>query len=232
MSKAEYLVFDTETGGVDTENDPVLQCFIATADKDGKLLDTWEFFIYDPDRPGSPEAAEVHGFTTEWLKEAGGPPKATFDRIREVFIRNRNLIWVAYNLSFDLSILDAEFKRYGVSEMFGEYASKDVQLFDPLVVDREKDKYRKGNRKLESVAPHYGLDFDPDAAHNAVYDVEMTAKVAAKVRQKFGIPNNAEQAAYHKKWAEGLTAYFQKTGKKSDDGSAIVVETGWPLRKS
>ena len=40
MSKAEYLVFDVESGGIRVFEDRVVQLFGATADKDGNLIDT------------------------------------------------------------------------------------------------------------------------------------------------------------------------------------------------
>lgn len=230
VGKAKYLVFDTEAGGLDTFNNPVLQCFIATADSKGNLIEKREWLIHDPERPGSPEAAEVHGLSTEVLAEKGASPEEAFQEIKDFFLKHRDLTWVAYNMVFDLSILDSEFKRYGITGSFGEWASQNAALFDPLVVDRGKDKYRKGNRKLESVARHYGIAFDPDAAHDAVYDVTKTAEVAVAVASKFGVPSKDEHRIMHRAWAENLTDYFARVGKKDEKtGKVIIVGADWPL---
>lgn len=225
-----YLCVDTETTGVDVFNDRIVQLFIATADKHGNLIDTWEWFIR-PDIPVPEEAAEVHGFTDEWLKEAGADPEASLAVIVNIFRAHTDLIWVAFNMNFDLSILDAEFKRYGITHNFAEAAANQIVLFDPMVVDRAKDKYRKGKRTLEALAGHYGVPFDPDEAHSAVYDVEATAKVAVKVAAKYGIPTTQEQSRMHQSWAAGITTYFAKQGKLEEDGSPIVVSGDWPYRK-
>lgn len=225
-----YLCVDTETTGVDVFNDRIVQLFVATADKHGNLIDTWEWII-NPEVPVPKEASDVHGFTDEFLQEHGDDPAYVLRKALGVFREHHNLIWVAFNMSFDLSILDSEFKRHKITENFADGVSGHVNLFDPMVVDRAKDKYRKGKRTLEALAGHYGVPFDPDEAHNATVDTEATAKVAVKVAAKYGIPTTQEQSRMHQSWAAGITTYFAKQGKLEEDGSPIVVSGDWPYRK-
>lgn len=222
MSKAKYLVFDTETTGIDVFNDRIVQLFIATADSEGNLLETWEWII-DPGVEVPEEASNVHGFTTEYLRENGQDPLGALTAALDVFEEWGELTFVAYNLSFDLIILDSEMRRHGAIESFG-HDTAGYLLFDPLVVDRAKDKFRKGKRKLENVAPHYGVPFNPDEAHKADYDVKVTAKVAAAVAKRYGIPSNAEQARMYKAWAENFESYLRRTDPDA------VVSSEWPLK--
>lgn len=224
MSLAKYLVFDVESTGIDVFEDRIVQLFIAVADEDGEILQYCEWVI-DPGIEVPEGAAEVHGFTTEYLRMHGRDPVDALQEAWEAFAEFDDLMWVAYNLNYDLSILDAELTRHGVDPYLGADAELgNVQLFDPLVVDRAKDKYRKGKRKLENVATHYGIPFDPEAAHNAKYDVEVTAKVAAAVAKRYGIPSNAEQAQMYRTWAVGLEEYLRR-----NDPSARV-DSNWPLK--
>lgn len=226
MSEAKYLVFDTETTGIDVFNDRIVQLFIATADSEGNLLETWEWVI-DPGVEVPEEASNVHGFTTEYLRENGQHPFTAFSEAVDVFTAHANLIWVAYNLGFDMSVMNSELERYGHTAFwYSHYVLKewDVALFDPLVVDRAKDKYRKGKRKLENVAAHYSVPFNPDEAHKADYDVKVTAKVAAAVAKQYGIPSNAEQAEMYKAWAENFESYLRRTDPDA------VVDSDWPLK--
>lgn len=225
MTEAKYLVFDTETTGIDVFNDRIVQLVISTADADGSVLSTREWII-DPGVEVPEEAANVHGFTTEFLREHGVQPVKALSEAHEVFRENLHLTWVAFNLNYDLSILSAENWRHSIDFEFVEGVSRQVQLFDPLVVDRHEDKYRKGKRKLENVAAHYGVPFDPDAAHKADYDVEVTAKVAARVAERYGIPSNETQAAWYREWATGLQEYFRRTDPEA------VVNGDWPVRLS
>lgn len=226
MSEAKYLVFDTETTGVDVFNDRIVQLVIATADVRGNLLETWEWII-DPGVEVPEEAANVHGFTTEYLRHNGQDPLGALSAALDVFDEQSAPVWVAYNLTFDLSLLDAEFSRHGITGDWGYEVATGVSLFDPLIVDRAKDKYRRGKRKLENVAAAYGVPFNPSEAHKAGYDVEITAKVAARVAEKYGIPTVAEQAQMHVDWAEGFESWLREA--KGDD--TIEIERDWPLKK-
>lgn len=224
MSKAEYLVFDVESGGIQVFEDRVVQFFGATADKDGNLIDTWEIFI-NPGVDIAQEAIDVHGFSNELLKDIGEKPEAAFTKIRDLFLEHRHLKIVAFNMNYDLSILDAEMSRHGVSETFGAWFAAQGKLVDGLVIDRHKDKYRKGKRNLEAQAKHYGVPFDGDDAHNARYDVEKTAQVTVKILEKFGTPTTAQQAQWQEAWRSNFESYLRKT-----DPTATVGR-GWPIRE-
>ena len=231
--KPHYLVFDTETGGTDVDNDPILQCFVMITDARGEEIASREWFIYDPERPGSPEAAEVHGFTTEFLAENGIDPVAALEDIRGWLLDHRDLTWIAYNASFDLSILNAEFKRYGVTDKFGDFVENMATLYDPIILSRTHDKYKKGGHRLETVAKRYGIEFDPDEAHSAVYDVKKTAEVAVKLAEKYGIPSKEEQKTMFRTWAVDTTAFFDKVGKVDEvTGEKIVLNPNWPLQNT
>lgn len=224
MTEAKYLVFDTETTGVDVFNDRIVQLVIATADADGNLLEEWEWII-DPGVEVPEEAANVHGFTTEYLRQNGTAPGRALNEALDVFAENTDLVWVAYNLSFDFSLLAREYERH-LGTNFGQYEFE-AEWFDPLIVDRAKDKYRKGKRKLENVAAAYGVPFNPSEAHKAGYDVAITAKVAARVAERYGIPTVAEQAQMHVDWAEGFETWLREA--KGDN--TIEIERDWPLKK-
>ena len=224
MTDAVYLVFDAETGGTSVHEDRIVQWFMATADKDGNLLDTWQWFI-DPGVPIAEEAIAVHGLTNEWLDENGQDPKEALNEVRLIFLENIDLIHVAFNMNFDLSILDAEFKRHGVTEAFGHYMRDNARLVDAIVIDRHEDKWRKGKRTLAAQAEHYGVPFDPDNLHDASVDVELTAKVTVKVLEKFGVPTTEEQSSWYYSWSEGLEEYLRRSDPEAR------VDREWPLKK-
>lgn len=224
MTNAEYFVFDVESGGIDVFNERVVQFFGATADRDGNLIDTWEIFI-NPGVDIAQEAVDVHGFSNEFLKENGKSPYDAFVEIRELFLKFKDLTLVAFNANYDVSILDAEMARHGISETFGTWVANYSKIVDGLVIDRHKDKYRKGKRNLETQAKHYGVEFDPEAAHNAFYDTQVTAKVTVKILEKFGVPTTREQATWQEEWRSNFESYLRKT-----DPTA-TVERGWPLRE-
>ena len=225
-----YLVRDVETTGIDALNDRIIQLVIATADKDGNVDNYWEWFI-NPDVPVPDEAAEVHGFTNAFLSEKGRFATVVFDEAIDVFREHYRLVQVAFNMNFDLTFLDAEFKRWGLTKTFGTGMASRARLYDPYVTDRANDKYRKGKRKLINLADHYGVEYneDEDELHNALADVTLTAKVAVAVRNKYGLPTNQQQADWHRSWAENFRDYLRRNGKTEDEVASVSGD--WPLRK-
>lgn len=223
MTVDRMLVFDTETSGIRTDEDRIVQLYIGIYGADGALEKDYEWII-NPGVPIADEAAEVHGFSNEYLAEHGVDAKTALTEAKDVFALYLDIPWVAFNLNFDLSILDSEFKRHGISTKFGEFAAKNVKLIDAIVIDRAEDKYRKGKRKLMNLAEHYGVPFDEDALHNAAVDVAVTAAVTRKVIDKYGVPTNRQQSDWYRTWAEGLEEYLRRTDPDASVGK------DWPLR--
>lgn len=217
------LVLDTETTGIDVFNDRIVQLFIGIADGNGDLVEQYEWLI-DPGIEVPEEASNVHGFTTEYLRENGDDPQFALQEAWHIFYAETGIPWVAFNMNYDLSILDAEFFRNGIANEFGQAARDQVQLIDGLVIDRAKDKYRKGKRKLEFMAAHYGIPFDTEAAHNAAYDVEVTAKVTRAIVNKYGMMSNADQAKAYQEWATNFEQFLRRSGP------GATVNGDWPLR--
>ena len=223
MTEAKYAIWDCETTGVEVHEDQIVQFFFATTDAVGNLIETHEWFI-DPGIEVPEEAAAVHGFSTEFLRVNGQNPEVALEEIRKTFTEHLDLTHSAFNMSFDLSILDAEFKRYGISDRFGEYMRDKVRLVDGLVIDRAKDRYRKGKRTLKAQAEHYGVPFNEGDLHNARADVELTAKVTVRILEKFGTPTTAQQAAWYRDWAENFQQFLRKENPEA------VVDSSWPLK--
>ena len=219
------LVFDTETTGIDVFNDRIVQLFIGIADENGELIERHEWLI-DPGIEVPEGASDVHGFTTEFLQANGGDPEEVLQEAAGIFAQYADIPWVAFNVNFDLSILYAEFTRQGIVSDWAEtvLGTWNVQLIDGLVIDRAKDRYRKGKRKLGNMADTYGIAYDPDALHDAGADVELTAKVSRAIVHKYGIPSNAEQAEMYRAWAVNLEQFLQRS-----DPSASV-DKDWPLK--
>lgn len=222
----EMLIFDVESTGIDVFNDRIVQLFIGIADENGDLIEKHEWII-NPGVPVPEEAANVHGFTTEYLQEYGMDPRRALWEADLVFKKavREGIPVVAFNANYDLSILTAEMARYSLGSRYGNWIADNVLVLDGLVIDRAKDKYRKGKRKLVNMAAHYGIPFDESAAHKADYDVEVTAKVTRAILDKFGVPTTAEQAQWYEEWRSHLEEYLRRTDPNASVGR------GWPVRE-
>ena len=240
----KLVTFDVETSGVDTDNDRIITCFMRAREGDEVVFE--KNWVIDPGIEIPKEASDVHGMTTEWIREHGR--KDTGAAIREIASAlegssSNGFIIGGYNHSFDLSMLDAELQRHEETEL-RELLGPETHYIDPLAIDRGVDRYRRGSRKLMDVAKHYGIPVDESRLHEAEYDVEVTEKLIPKVLNKawrslageregmskdeFVTLLQGKQKGWKARWAEGITAYFAKEGKTEDDGSPIIVSGAFP----
>lgn len=227
MTGEKILVFDVETTGVDAFNDRIVQLVIGLYSGDSGEIEALHEWIIDPGVEIPVEASDIHGFTTERVRAEGVSSKKALQEALEVFQKHHKALFVAYNAKFDVTFLDAEFKRHGISEKWGNALdSGKVRLYDPYVVDRDQDKYRKGSRKLMNLADHFGIPYDEDALHNARADVDLTFHVFRACYEKYGLFSNGQQALFYRDWAQGFREYLTRKGKTPDD-----LTEEWPLQK-
>ena len=227
-------VWDVESTGTSIENDRIITCYAMIQSIKGEILEE-KHWVIDPGVDVPKGASDVHGMSTEWVREHGR--KDAERAIREIagFLdeaQMRGCPIVGYNSSFDLGILDRELVRHGAVGL-GTGLSMATEFFDPIIYDRAMDKYRKGGRKLMDVARHYGIPIDESRLHQAEYDVIVTAKLAWILLRKS--PHKLDkmqelQVQWKKEWADGLTSYFAKTNKTEDDGSPIKVDGSFPYK--
>ena len=239
----KLITFDTETTGVDVENDRIITCFMRAKDGDKVVFErNW---VIDPGVEVPVEAAEVHGMSTEWVRENGR--KDVREAIEEIHRTiTKYAVWdylvCGYNHAFDLSILKAEVTRHGPEDAW--YFPGEAEFLDPAIFSRKFDKFKKGGHQLITVAKRNGIEVEEDRLHAADYDVEVTEKLVpiflnrawkelAPLRQgltpdEFVTKLQEWQAEAKKECAEGLTTYFAKQGKTEDNGSPIAVESKFP----
>ncbi len=241
----KLITFDTETTGVDTENDRIITAFMRAKDGDKVVFErNW---VIDPGVEVPVEAAEVHGMSTEWVRENGR--KDVAEAISEIVANlvdygRWGFIVAGYNSSFDLAILEAEAKRSRENVVGIAFVKPQTRFIDPIIFSRRFDKYRKGGHKLVDIARAHGFNVEEEKAHAADYDVEMTEFLVPKMlnlawkkmpKERAGLTPDefvdklqGWQAEWKSEWASGLTQYFEKVGKLEEDGSKIVVSGAFP----
>lgn len=222
-------VADCETSGIDTENDRIIQFFIGLMNSSGEWVEKREWLI-DPGIEIPEGASNVHGYTTERLRAEGRKDwQKCIQEIECEILRmaSPGVPLVFFNGVFDLSILDAEMRRAGYKWSL-KYSG--LRIVDSFIIDKHKDKFRKGSRKLVDVAPVYGVPVEANA-HDAGADCLMTGRIALK--QLAGYRGTLEelyvlQIKAAKEQRESLQAYFKKSGKTEPNGDPIILDTAWP----
>lgn len=219
-------VFDTETTGIDTANDRVVSSTIALLGKHGEVIERYDWLI-DPGIEIPQAAANVHGITTEVARASGVETSVGIAQLvgQLASMIDRGFPLVAYNAPYDLSLLKAEADRNGVA-----WPSEVAPVIDPLVIDKQMDRYRKGKRTLEVVSAHYGVELG--SAHDAGEDAIAAGRVLQALALRYAHALPAEVMQLHDaqvSWAATQAASFQEYMRRVRDPN-FIAEGGWPLR--
>lgn len=224
---AEQLaVFDTETTGIDTSQARVVSATIALLNASGEVLERYDWLL-DPGVEIPDAAYRVHGISTAIARSSGVQAEVGITQIIEQLqaMIERGYPLVAYNAPFDLTLLKSEALRYGTA-----FPETIRPVIDPLILDKQFDRYRRGKRTLEVVAPHYGVTIGN--AHDAGDDAIASGRVLQAIGRKYAdllpqdaIPLHDAQVA----WAAAQAENFQEYMRRVRD-PAFVADGRWPIR--
>ncbi|MFJ9681536.1 3'-5' exonuclease [Streptomyces sp. NPDC101194] len=223
--------FDTETTGVDVEEDRIVSAALVVQDTAGGRVRVTRWLV-NPGIPVPAGATEIHGLTDDHLQRNGRWPAPVMEEmaraLTEQCAAGRPL--VVMNAPFDLTLLDRELRRHRASSLSGYLQNTPLCVLDPRVLDKHLDRYRKGRRTLTDLCELYGvvLDGAHDAAADATASLELVRAVARRFSSRLERLTPPElhtlQAVWHAAQARGLQAWFAK------NGTAETVDPAWPLR--
>lgn len=214
--------FDTETTGADPDTARIVTATVVTVDNGG-IKDKREWLV-NPGVDIPEQATAIHGVTTAHARAAGTDPVIA---VGEIAVALHNA-WdagvpvVAYNASYDMTVLDRELRRH-----LGYGLHVRGPIIDPYTIDKALDRYRKGKRTLTATCEVYGVRLD--GAHDASEDALAACRLAWKMAQLFPELRdlamvNDRQAAWRAEWAASFSEYLAKQGKPE------VVDGAWPVR--
>ncbi|WP_371496314.1 exonuclease domain-containing protein [Kitasatospora sp. NBC_00374] len=229
--KGPLVGFDLETTGTDPAESRIVSA--ALVDTLGGRTEAAAGWLLDPGVPVPAEATAVHGIADEYARTHGSPAAEGVEEIARALcsrlLAGRPV--VVFNAPFDLSLLDAELRRYGLPSLADRLGGRVGPVLDALVIDRTVDKYRKGSRTLQRVCEVYGVELAD--AHEAGSDALAAVRVAVALGERY--PAQAgeltpeqlhdRQVDWYRAWAEGLQSWLRQ-GKEP----AAVVDGRWPLR--
>jgi DNA polymerase III subunit epsilon len=219
-------VFDTETTGLDTRSARIVTCFLGIIGPDGALEDSHSW-LADPGVEIPEQAAAVHGVTTEMAREQG---RDAAEVVAEIGAQvgayfEQGLPVVAYNASYDFSILHHEMVRYGLAPL-----NDPRPIVDPLVIDRAVDTYRKGKRTLGMAAAHYMVALDD--SHRADADAIAAGRVAQAILRNHGEALSGDAQWLHDQqieWSRTWAESYQNFRRSSGD-SGFTASGEWPVK--
>lgn len=220
------VVFDTETTGLDTRFARIVTSFVGVINAEGEVEES-HYWLLNPGVPIPEQASAIHGITTERAVMEGRPAHDGIPEIRDAIAGylERGMPIVAYNASYDFSILFHEALRYGCEPL-----ADPRPVIDPLVIDRAVDTYRKGKRTLQMAAAHYLVPLDD--SHTADADAIAAGRVAqammkshAELAEMDPFALHDQQIEWSRQWAESYQKFRQGQGEPG-----FSVSGAWPVR--
>ena len=171
----EYIVFDTETTGLDPKEDEILSIG-AVKIKDNKILtsQTFEIYIKNSKKINS-KSIEIHGIRACDLHNATDAQKAIKEFL--YFIGSRPLI--GYYLEFDVAMIN----KY-IKPMLGITLPNKMIEVSEIYFDKQISLIPQGNIDLRFDTILKNYDIPNMGVHNAVNDSIMTAMIYLKLTKE------------------------------------------------
>jgi DNA polymerase III subunit epsilon len=159
FNELRRLAWDTETTGVEPTEARIVTAALVV--RGGGLPDRTFSYIINPGVSIPAAASAVHGINDDRARAEGADPKQALDEIAghlAAAIAYRMPV-VAFNQSFDWSVLHYDLARHGLPTMADRLDADPYSLLDPHVIDRQvTPKLRgKGLRKLKPTCERYGV---------------------------------------------------------------------------
>lgn len=164
LSKATYVVFDTETTGLSCRYDKLIEFGAIKCDSSGNVLDHIDFFI-NPNRKLGKFSTETSHITQAQV-DNGKPIKKALEDIIEFF---GDSILVAHNAEFDYNFVNEALKNNGMENIKNPVIDT-LPLARYLFPEMRSHKEGAIARKLE-------IAFDSETAHRADYDASHLATI-------------------------------------------------------
>lgn len=216
------MSFDLETTGVDVAEDRIITASLIELSP--TQIVTKQNWLVNPQISIPPGATEVHGITDEMAAEGQHPREALPWILEHLEIGwRRGLPLIVCNAPYDLTLLSFEAARWGLKmPAIGP-------VLDPLCLDRALHRYRKGSRKLEALAAHYGVE--TGQSHSSEADAICAAGVVWQIAQKYkevALLTIDQMQIYQRQKYAAWATQFQEFRRKEDP--TCVIDGSWPIK--
>ncbi|XP_066919521.1 DNA polymerase III PolC-type-like [Clytia hemisphaerica] len=185
-----YIVFDTETTGLDSNKDRIVQLSMTKvfSTERKEQLDIFINPELDREYQLQSKAYEIHNLHPDFLAKQ----KLFHEHAEEIlkFFKGAKLVF-GHNVRFDWKFLVAAFTRLGNNEDEGKpwidlLKEIDFKLLDTLKMSRAAyPKPELLRHRLKDVAEH--LNINTKGLHNSMVDVEVTNKILINLMEKLSI---------------------------------------------
>jgi DNA polymerase-3 subunit epsilon len=230
FSQLRRLGWDTETTSANPLDARIVTAALVV--RGGDLPDRTFSYLINPQVPIPPETTAIHGIDDARARAEGADPEQALDEIADHLAAALNYVMpvVAFNQSFDWSVLHYDLARHGLPTMADRLDVEPYSLLDPHVIDRQvTPRLRgKGMRKLKPTCERYGVALEDwhTAEADALAALLLTDAQFDYHPQLAGMQPKqlfAAQKAWRAEQQMGLQGFLRKT-----DPSAYCAPE-WPL---
>lgn len=217
------LPFDLESTGVNPHEDRIVQAAIVDINP-GAGRPKATSWLADPGIDIPEGASAIHGITTERARAEGQDIGQVLFELtgRLALALGHGIPVVGFNISYDLTMLEAENRRHGIDTLASRLDKGIAPVVDAFVLDKYADPYRKGGRKLEAVCAAYGVRHT--GAHDAEADALAAGRLWPRILEKhaakfrgFLMPGlHVAQQGWRAEQMKSLREYFDKQGTVHD----------------
>ncbi|MFI9340014.1 exonuclease domain-containing protein [Streptomyces sp. NPDC052773] len=237
FASVRKAAWDTETTGPDPLNDRIVTAaFIVRGGGREDRVFSW---LINPGVPIPPAASEVHGITDATVQAEGQDPKTALDEIATNLVRA--IEWgmpvIAFNQSFDWSILHHDLVRNGLPTVEERVGLRPLTLVDPHVIDKQCNRYVRGTgqRKLKPTAERYGVQLED--WHTAEADALAALLIAETQFERYPqladmnpVQLFAAQRTWRAEQQASLQDWFRTKASPEQGGDPNkVIDGSWPL---
>lgn len=223
------LAWDTET----TSTNPAEARIVTAAlvGRGGGGPDRVQTWLINPGVPIPPETTEIHGIDDQIAQERGQNPQSALEELAETLARaiDYGMPIVAFNQAYDYSVLHYELLRHGLRPIADRiHSDAPYTLLDPLVLDKQADRHRRGSRKLKAVAEHYGVQLENwhTADADALAALSITDALYSR-NPRLGEYDPKRLYLAQQTWREEQQRGLQEHLRKTDKTAYCAPE--WPL---
>lgn len=218
-----WLALDFETTGVNPHTDRIVSYACLLVDPAGEVIDG-AASIVNAKVAIPAEATAIHGITNKRAEAEGIEVERCLSGIADMIAEHPTTPLVAYNAPFDWTMFLTECERHQVEHL------SPAAIIDPLIIDKQIDRYRKGGRKLTAVAEHYGVPLGDDA-HGAEADALAAARVMRAIVRRH--PDVADRTLsslmlWQTRIAEDQRLNFVDYMRRNRD-PGFDAPAGWPI---
>lgn len=219
--QSPLAALDTETTGVDVETARIVTACVGLSRRPGDWVPReWRI---NPGVPIPAEATAIHGISDADVAGAMAPAEALGAVLGELrYSVERRVPIVGHNLTYDLTVLDREFRRH-----LGKPLPEGLVVLDTLVLFRRFD-FATGGRRLEQLAARHGITFP---AHDATADALASLRllhILAADNDLLGLVDPRDLQPLQAKWhaAHQAAAASKRIGNGQSAGG---FATDWPM---